>query len=169
MTTDNPDSNIYFIDAGALVTIFRAYPGDLLEPVWGPMEEMFQKGRMFSHRFVYDEIATDAKRPDLLSKKIAPLQACFRPATFEQAQIVSNIIKRFPGLIDPKNEKEQAEPWLIAAGVLEQRQLSLFNPNKKIHIVSEDGRTDVNRISSACMGYGLGHLTLSGLFEITPG
>jgi len=166
MTQDNTNSNIYFIDTSALVTIFRTLPGDLIDSIWGKLEELFLNGRIYSHRFVYDEITTDSKRPDLLSKKITPLQAYFKPMNFEQAQLVSNIIKKFPNLIDSKNEKEQADPWLIAAGLLEQKQLSLFNPNKKVYIISEESESDQNRIPSVSKSFGLSHLNLSSFYQL---
>jgi len=166
MTPDTTNSNVYFIDTSALVRIFSFYQGDLIDPIWEKVEELFLNGMMFSHRFVYDEITTDSKKPDLLSKKITPLQAYFKPVSFEQAQIVSGIIKSFPDLIDPKNEKDQADPWLIAAGVLEHKQLSLFNPNKKIYIVSEESESGQNKIPSASKSFGLGHLNLSSFYQL---
>jgi hypothetical protein len=166
MTPDNTNSNIYFIDTSALVRIFRFSPDDLIESIWEKLEELFLNGMMFSHRFVYDEITTDSKKPDLLSKKIIPLQAYFKPVSFEQAQIVSNIIKSFPNLIDSKNEKDQADPWLIAAGILEHKQLSLFNPNKKIYIVSEESESKQNRIPTVSKSFGLDHLNLSSFYQL---
>jgi len=166
MTTDNINSNIFFIDTGALVEIFRSNQVDLIDPIWEKLEELFLNDRMFSHRFVYDEITTDSKRPDLLSRKITPMQTYFKPVSFEQAQFVSNIIKKFPGLIDPNNEKEQADPWLIAAAILEQRQYSLFSPNKKVYVVSEESESDPNRIPSVAKNFDLDHLSLSGLYQL---
>jgi hypothetical protein len=166
MTPDNTNSNIYFIDTSALVRIFRLYPGDLVDPIWEKMEELFLNGMMFSHRFVYEEITTDSKKPDLLSKKIAPLQAYFKPISFEQAQIVSGIIKSFPNLIDSKNERDEADPWLIAAAILEHKQLSLFNPNKKIYIVSEESESKQNKIPSISKSLGLDHLNLSSFLKL---
>jgi hypothetical protein len=160
------NGNIHFIDTSALVRIFRHHPNDLIDSIWEKVEELFLNGMMFSHRFVYDEITTDSKKPDLLSRKITPLQACFKPVSFEQVQIVSNIIKKFPNLIDSKSEKDQAAPWLIAAGILEQKQLSLFNPNKKIYIVSEEGESKKNSIPSVSESFGLGHLNLASFYQI---
>lgn len=163
---DSASSNIYFIDTGALVRIFSAYPAGMADRIWEKLEELFLNGMMLSHQIVYDEITTDSKRPDPLSKKIAPMQAYFKPMSFEQAQSVSGIIKKFPYLIDPENEKEQAEPWLIASAILEQNQLSLFNPDKKVYLVSEQGEAGADKIPSVCEGLGLGHLNLSGLFRM---
>lgn len=166
MATDNANGNIYFIDTSSLVAMFRTPSGDMFDRIWERVEELFSKGRILSHRVVYDEITTDSKRPDLLSKRITPLQAYFRPMSFEQAQVVSDIVKRFPALIDPKNEKDQADPWLIAAAVLEQKQYSLFNPDKTVYVVSEKSESDPDSIPSVCKGLGLGHLSLSGFYKL---
>ena len=166
MASDNTNSNIYFIDTSALVSISRSNPAEAVDRIWDKLEELFLNGRMFSHQIVYDEITTDSKRPDLLSKKITPVQAYFKSMSFEQAQSVANIIKKFPDLIDPANEKEQAHPWLIAAATLEQNQLSLFNPDKKVYIVSEQGGSETNIIPSVCESLGLGHLNLSDFYRL---
>lgn len=165
MAFENTNSNIYFIDTGAFVKIFSSNPAEL-DRIWEKLEELFLNGRMFSHQIVYDEITTDSKRPDLLSKKITPMQAYFKPMSFEQAQSVSGIIKKFPDLIDPGNEKEEAGPWLIASAVQEQKQLSLFNPEKKVYIVSEQGESEANIIPSVCKSFGLGYLNLLGFFQL---
>jgi len=165
MAADNT-SDIYFIDTSALVTLFRDYHHDLIDSIWEKIEGLFRSGRMYSHRLVYDEITWDSKRPDLPSKKITPLQAYFKPVTFEQAQIVSNIVKRFPGFIDIKSEKEESRPWLIAAGILEQRQLSLFNPDKTVFIVTEESELDRNGVPTATKGFGLSHLNLNEFIRI---
>lgn len=166
MTTDDIISNIFFIDTSALIRVFRYYPVDLIDPIWEKLEELFLNDRMFSHQIVYDELTTDSKRPDLLSKRITPLQRNFKPMSFEQAQLVSDIIKKFPSLIDPKHEKEQADPWLIAAAILEQSQLSLFNPDKKVYIISEESEDNPNKIPSVSTDFGLIHLNLSSFYQI---
>ncbi|MBN1626944.1 MAG: DUF4411 family protein [Deltaproteobacteria bacterium] len=166
MAEDNINGNIYFIDTSSLVEIFRDPQSHLIDQIWEKVEELFSKGRMFSHRFVYDEITTDSKRPDILSKKITPLQAYFLPVSSEQAQLVSDIIRKFPALIDPENEKEQSAPWLIAEAILEQRQYSLFNPDKMVYIVSELNGSDLEGIFSISKSLGLGHLDLSGFYRL---
>jgi hypothetical protein len=166
MESENTNTNIYFIDTGALVKIFRSNPTELVERIWENLEELFVNGRLFSHQIVYDEITTDSKRPDLLSKKIAPMQAYFKVMSFEQAQLVSKIIKRFPEVIDLQNEKEQAAPWLIASAILEQKQLSLFNPDKKVYVVSEQGESEKDIIPPVCEDVGLGHLNLAVFYQI---
>jgi hypothetical protein len=164
--TDNMDANIYFIDTSALVGIFRSYPGNLTDPVWERLEGLFLDNRMFSHRIVYDEITTDSKHPDLLSKRVTPLQPYFRPMSYEQAQLVSNIIKRFPGLIDPQQERDQAGPWLIAAAMLEQKQGSLFNQNKRVYVVSEESGSGPDKVPTVTRDLGLNPLNLSGLYQL---
>ena len=166
MASENTNGNIYFIDTSALVKIFRSNPAELADRIWEKLEGLFLNGRMFSHQIVYDEITTDSKRPDLLSKKITPMQAYFKPMSFEQAQSVSGIIKKFPDLIDPENEKEEAGPWLIASAILEQNQLSLFNPDKKVYIVSDQGGSEGDIISSVCKSFGLGYLNLRDFFQL---
>lgn len=159
MTPERENGNIYFIDTSALIR-------GLADSLWEKLEQLFLNDKMFSHQIVYDQITTDSKRPDLLSKRITPLQKYFKPMTVEQAQLVSGIIKRFPALIESDNEKEQADPWLIASALLEQNQLSLFNPNKKVYIVSEESEIKQNRIPDVANAFGLTHLNLPSFLSI---
>ena len=56
MAEDKINGNIYFIDTSSLVEMFRNLQIDRIDRVWEKVEELFLKGRIFSHRFVYDEI-----------------------------------------------------------------------------------------------------------------
>ncbi len=166
MKNELVSSNIFFIDTSGLVRIFRFYPVDLIDPIWDELKELFIKEKLFSHRFVYDEITTNSKKPDLLSVRIKPFRQYFRNISIEQAKIVSRIIQKFPGLIDPKNEKEQADPWLIAESIIEQNQLSIFSRNKKVFVVSEESEYRSNRIPQVCNHFGISHLNLSNFYQL---
>jgi hypothetical protein len=166
MLNKNTDNFIFFIDTSAFIRIFRFYPKDLIDPIWDKLNELFLNGKMFSHRFVYDEITISSKKQDLLTKKVKPLRKYFRIMNIEQAEIVSNIIKKFPNLIDFRNEKEQADPWLIAIALLEQTQSTLFNINKKVYIVSEESESKLNRIPAVSKYFNLNHLNLSDFYKL---
>jgi len=158
--------NIFYIDTSALVRIFRFYPSDLVEAIWDKLYDLFNSNILFSHSLVYDEITTNSKQQDLLSKKIKPIKKYFLPMNFEQAKLVAKIINDFPNLIDATNEKEQADPWIIALAILEQNQLNLFNPNKKVFIISEESTSKQNRIPAVSRNFGLNHLNLTEFYRL---
>jgi hypothetical protein len=162
----NLEHALFCIDASALIRIFRFYPKDLIMPIWKKLEDLFKKGQLFSHRLVYEELTTDSKEPDLLSKCIKPLRNSFRTMQFDQAKLVSKIVSKFPGLIDSSREKDQADPWLVALGIEEQKRVDLFNPKKKVYIISEESESKPNRIPAVCKHYGIEHLNLERFYRL---
>ena len=151
----------YFIDTSALIRIFRFYPEDLREPIWNKLESMFKSGQLVSHRLVYDEITTTSKNPDVLSEKVKPLKEHFKTLKYGQSILVSDIVKKFPGLIDPSREKEQADPWLIAIAIEDKKEDS----DTEIYVVSEESETKPNKIPAVCAHYGIKHLSLEKFYK----
>ncbi|PKN02016.1 MAG: hypothetical protein CVU77_03545 [Elusimicrobia bacterium HGW-Elusimicrobia-1] len=150
----------YYIDTSALIRTFRFYPQSLIAPIWGKLEAMFKSGQLASHRFVYEEITTAAKSPDILSKSITPLKEYFKTQTYSQTKIVADIISKFPGLIDPNQEKEEADPWLIAIAIMEK----IKNIAKDICVVSEESERKPNKIPAVCKHYKIEHLNLERFY-----
>ena len=151
----------FYIDTSALIRIFRFYPGDLSEQIWKKLNEMFISRQMRSHRFVYEEITTTSKNPDALTRKVLPLRDYFETIKYSQTLITSDIIKNFPGLIDPNNEKEQADPWLIAIALEEKK----CNFDEAIYVVSEESEIKQNRIPAVCRHYEIEHINLDSFFK----
>jgi len=82
-----------------------------------------------------------------------------------QVVLVSNIIKIFPGLIDASNEKDQADPWLVALVLEEKSKLTLFIPEKEYFIVSEEKIGSPHKIPAVCEHFGIKHLSLKDFFK----
>jgi len=158
----SPKAVKYYIDTSALIRIFRFYPKSLVIPIWEKLEEMFKSKQLISHRVVYDEITTSSKVQDILSEKITPLKSSFQTMKDSQLIIVADIVNKFPGLIDPNREKEQADPWLIAMAVEERSK----NQEEMLYVVSEENETKKNRIPAVCKHYKLEHLNLERFFEM---
>jgi len=130
------DRTLFYIDTSALIRVFRFYPKELVKSMWKRLEKLFTSGIMISHIFVYEEITTEAKNSDFLSKCITPLRSCFKRTTFTQANLVKKIIEEFPGIIDVQKEKNQADPWLIALAIERKGELDLFSSSKKLYLVN---------------------------------
>ncbi|MFC1970474.1 DUF4411 family protein [Chloroflexota bacterium] len=114
---------------------------------------------------VFDELTTNAKRPSSLSKWITSKRGNFRDITGIQAQSVASIINQFPGLIDWKHEKDQADPWLIALVLEQSSQSNLFMPNQEIVIVSQEDKTSTQKIPAVCKHYDIRHFDLFEFFD----
>lgn len=160
------ETNLFCIDTSALVRIFRFYPLELVKQIWASLENLFNEERMISHFLVYEEITTRSKEQDFLSKCVTPLRPFFKGMNFNQALIVSKIVKEFPGLIDPHKERDEADPWLIALAIEEKKQLNLFNPSKKLYLVSAESERKPFKIPAVCKNYGINHINLDEFYQM---
>jgi len=165
----NNDLNetIFCFDSSALIILHKFYGTDVLYEIWEELETLFSNGRIVSHIVVLDELTTNAKKPDDLSRWISQKRQYFKGMTGVQAQYVSSIIEEFPRLIDPNHEKDQADPWLIAQ-ILEERsqpQLGLFGANREFIVVSEESEKNPQKIPAVCKRYDIQHFNLKEFFK----
>lgn len=160
------DKDRVAVDTSALIRIFRVYPKSLSKQIWVRFEDFFTRGIFISHEYVYNEIVTDSQQEDELSKKIRKFRNSFKGVIYQQAKIVKNIIMEFPGIINYKNEKNQADPWLIALALLEQRDPNLFETEGNLYLLSEESLLKQNRIPAICDKYGVTHKNLDEFIEL---
>jgi hypothetical protein len=151
---------MYIFDSGPFITI-RHYPEDLSIDVLNKLEELFVDGHLISHRIVYDELTNRSKTPDMLFKKIQPLKKYFLPIQCEQAQIVTDIVAKFPKLINWKAEQDQADPWLIAIAILKKRSDEKNNPC----LITNESLRKLEKIPDVCKYYQVKHLTLNQFYK----
>lgn len=95
------ENKIYFIDSSALITVNRYYPSSIFPDLWKHIDELFKKKIMVSHKMVYDEIVPSSGAKDDIGKLISKYKSSFYPITKRQTELVSEILKIFPQLIDP--------------------------------------------------------------------
>lgn len=165
----NNDSNetIFCFDSSALITLHNYYWTDILDDILEELETLFSNGRIVSHKLVFDELTTNARNPDDLSRWISQKRQYFKNMTGEQAKYVASIIKEFPKLIDPNQEKDQADPWLIAQ-ILEDRshpQLGFFGSNRELIVVSQESEKSPQKIPAVCKRYDIQHFNLKEFFK----
>lgn len=94
--------NTYCIDTSALITMHRYYPLRMLPDLWNQVENLFKRGRIASHEFVFDEIVPKSGNKDDLAILISKYKPNFTSISKRQAQLVPQIISFFPNLIDPR-------------------------------------------------------------------
>lgn len=100
---------IFCFDSTAFIEIGR-YLAKLVPELYPALDVLFQNGKIISHEIVYRELTTSSKRPDFLSKWISSKKPYFRDITPFQALQVSDIVAKFPAIINYKSEKDQADP-----------------------------------------------------------
>jgi len=163
--SESIENVIFCIDSSSFIYLHRFYPPDFSKDIWNEFEVLFDQDKIISHIIVFEELTTSSKNKDDLTKWIIPKRKYFKDYSLKQVYYVSQIINRFPGLIDPGREKDQADPWLIALAIEEQSQIQLFNPKQKLIVVNEESKNKPQKIPDICNHYGLGHLNLLELFK----
>lgn len=122
-------------------------------------------GKLISHEYVYDEFFTESSKPDFISKWIKNRKQYFYSVSDSQIELVQNILKKFPKLIDPEKEKNQADPWIIALAKEKMEELSLFKGRTKIIVVSQEKITSSIKIPAACREFGVQHMNLEEFYK----
>lgn len=153
------------IDSSAFIDLQQYYAPDIFKGLWYELEELFNQDKIISHILVFEEITTKAKYKDKLAKWILPKRKHFKNDSLMQAKYVSEIVKKFPGLIDYESEKDQADPWVIALAIeTENAQMHLFQKKQKVFIVSQENKNSPQKIPSVSKYFGIKHFNLHELF-----
>ncbi len=160
----NKEEEIFCFDSSTFIKLHRSYGEDLIPEIWQELESLFKNEKIISHAVVFEELTTSVKK-DALSKWISSKKRYFKKMSDNQAIHVSNIIKKFPGLINANNEKDQADPWLVALVLEEKSKSGLFSSEKEYFIVSEEKIESPHKIPAVCEHFGIKHLSLKDFFK----
>jgi len=166
MTVSQKQKKIYYFDTSAFVTLSRTSENIIELPgmLWKDLEAMMKSGEIISHRLVFDEISSNSKNPDFITKWIADKKDCFLSRTDIQIAEIPKIVKKFPTLIDSACEREQADPWLIALAIEKSRENDLFEVFESV-VVSQESSNSSKKIPAVCKSFGIRHLSLRSFFN----
>ena len=158
--------NVKFcIDSSAFIILHRYYSPKYFKPLWENIETLFKEGKIISHKIVYDELTTSSNDPDELCKWIKGKRKYFESDTGKQAIYVSEIISRYPQLIDPEKEKDEADPWLIALVMQKKEESNIFENATKWIVVSQENEKKPFKIPAVCRQYSIDHFSLNDFFD----
>lgn len=163
--SESIENVIFCIDSSSFIHLHRFYPPNFSKDIWSEFETLFDQNKIISHIIVFEELTTGSKNKDDLTKWIIPKRKYFKDYSLIQLHYVSQIINKFPNLIESDREKDQADPWLIALAIEEQLQMKLFNPKQKVVVVNEESKNKLQKIPDVCNHYGLENLNLLELFK----
>jgi len=157
--------NKYCFDSSALIWINRYYPYKLIPDLWKHMDDLFNEKRIISHDLVYDEIVPDTGAKDEIAKLIEKYKSSFLPISKVQINLVSEILAKFPKLIDPTLKKDQADPWLIALVREKMEEENLFGDDSEYVVISTEGAASPTKIPAVCKYFNVRHMHLFDFFE----
>lgn len=159
------EKEIYCLDTSAFITMHRFYPIRMIPDLWSHLEDLFKRNKTYSHQIVFDEIVPKTGKKDMLAGWLVNYRSSFISTTQRQIEIVPNILRHFPKLIDPESEKDQADPWLVAMLVEIMEQEGLFGDQSNYVMVTTESERRKTRLPAACKHYNIRHMNLFEFFE----
>ena len=105
--------DVYIIDTSSLVKLNRNNPIDVFPSIWEKLKFLADNDRLVAPREVHNEIK---QNDDMLSKWAKNQKRMFKEPTQRQIQLVQEILKDCPSLIDTER-KYDADPWVIALAI----------------------------------------------------
>jgi len=154
---------VYCIDSSALIELRQRYPRAIFPALWQKLSELVRAGRLIAPREVKKEVAKDDELPSWVKHN----RRVFVALTAAQVQRVGEILKRFPGLIDPTKEIPDADPFVIALALSENAE-NLFAKHVVV-TMERRSRGTKPKIPDVCTAYGVecifGSTALTELFE----
>lgn len=165
MTYPRKRINMYCFDTSAFLDLNYIHKRVIgIAKLWDELEKMIHSGQIVSHRLVFDEIINGNKNQDFIAKWIANKRRFFLEITFAQINIVSDIVKKFPKLIDYGAEHEQADPWLIALAIEKSIEQTLFDIRIPV-VVSQENNNSSIKIPAVCRCFNIPHKLLKEFFR----
>ncbi len=127
---------IYCIDASAFITMHRFYPARIIPDLWSHLDKLFKRNKILSHQIVFDEIVPKSGEKDELAQWLNSYRSNFISTSQRQVELVPDILNKFPKLIDPESEKDQADPWMVAMLIEIMEEEGIFGEQSEYAMVT---------------------------------
>lgn len=149
-----PDTPLYSIDTSAILDAWiRWYPPDLFPRLWENIELLIKEKRLIAS----EEVLVELEKKDDDVFKWAKKQDMFYPLSTEIQIKVSEILSKFPRLIDSRKDRSQADPFVIALAIQEKCLVITGEKNQ--------GTADKPRIPIVCQAFDIKPINIVQLFR----
>jgi len=138
---------------------------DFIEGLWSSLDLLFREDDIVSHQFVFRELNPKTTKPDNLALWIKDKEKYFFPVTKRQTELVADILRRFPGLINYEKEIDEADPWLIALALEKRESQDMFVDYSSLTIVSTESEKSTIKIPAVCKAFQIPHMNLKEFFD----
>ncbi|MBI3034075.1 DUF4411 family protein [Candidatus Woesearchaeota archaeon] len=154
--------NMYIIDTSSLVKLNRNNPIDVFPSIWDKLKFLVDNNRLIAPREVHNEIN---QNDDMLSKWAKTQKKMFKAPTLRQIELVQEILKDYPSLIDTER-KYDADPWVIALAIeLSSRPQKTILTIKRIVVTEEKLRGTQVKIPYVCSQKSIEAIDIVELFR----
>ncbi|WP_407283257.1 DUF4411 family protein [Methanolobus sp. WCC1] len=150
-------SVFYVIDTSSLIDMGRNYPMSIFPSFWRKFEELIHHHRIAAPDIVLSEL--ERQDDELTDWAKIHSQILFRDSSDMYLRVI-DILSEFPKLIDPNDDHEQADPFLIAMAleITDGPQKSLFDCPEVVIVTQErynGKRSKKTKIPQVCTHYNI--------------
>jgi len=156
--------DVYCIDTSSLIEMKDRYPIDVFIDLLPKMEKLIEGGRLIAPVEVKREIE---QGDDELKKWVKGKKRLFVKPDARQIKKVKEILGKHPYLAKSEEvSASNADPWLIALAIVknEEEKENLFS-NSKYVIVTEESKTNPQKIPAVCRNYNIECINLLEFFR----
>ncbi|MET0119257.1 MAG: DUF4411 family protein [Sedimenticola sp.] len=146
---------LYVIDTCSLVAMTEIYPHDVFPGVWEKVDELIDDGKIISVDDVYEELSS---KDDDIYKWAGIRNHIFKELDDAIQESAIEILSTHSNLIDLKNKKSSADPFLIATARI----------HGGIVVTEEDfsGGHHSSKIPDVCRDYKMGCINLLDMLRL---
>ena len=146
----------YVIDTCSFIALTEIYPRDVFPGVWKKTEELVDDKKIISAEEVYKELSA---KDDDIYKWASARRHMFKKLDDAIQRLVAEILNTHGSLIDVKNKKSSADPFLIATarvygGIVVTEENLSGNENKP-------------KIPDVCRAYNIEYIDILEMFKRT--
>jgi Domain of unknown function (DUF4411) len=146
---------LYCVDTSALLEASaRVYPMDVFGSLWAHFDKMIECGDLLSPDEVLHELE---KREDGVYRWAKARKQLFYPIDTQLQQAVTEVMLRFPRLMDSRPGHNLADPWVVALAKITGRTV--------VTCEKQTGNDRNPRIPDVCIGLGVPWITLLQLIR----
>jgi len=123
-------TQIYCIDTSSIINLFYHYPQDIFQGLWEKLEELISEDKIISHETVLKEIQ---QGDDEATKWCRKNKKIFKKIDECQETNIKQIRKKYSKShweAKIKDNKEWADPWVIALAICEKAIIVSDEANK---------------------------------------
>ena len=152
----------YVIDTSSLIDLNKFNPIDLYPSVWKKLENLINKGQLIAPIEVFNEVT---RQDDAVAEWAKKHKSMFKPVTERQAEIVAQILTKYPSIIKPKRQYD-ADPWVIALAVeLSKPKQKKLISIKWLVVTEERLKGNTMRIPLICKDFNIEYLKIFDMFR----
>ncbi len=150
----------YCIDTSSWIDAKTIYPISNFPSLWDKLDALVTNKQIISPHEVYDELK---QKDDEVFNWVNKRKQIFRVLDEEQVAVAQEIMTKFPGLIDEQKEIPDADPFVIALAIVENKNLALMGEKCMVVTGEKPGSRNKPKIPDVCISYGIEYLNITTL------